>query len=314
MELEFIDWLRKHVPTDARARLGLRDDAAVVSLSSRSDVVVTTDMLNDGVDFRLEVDDPRRIGRQALGVNLSDLAAMAASPLAAVISLALPRRDSGGRGLLPLAIELYEGLLPLAKEFDVAIAGGDTNTYDGPLVISVTALGELSQRGPLMRTGGRPGDWLLVTGSVGGSILGHLFDFTPRVREALILHERYELHAGIDISDGLAIDCSRLATASGCGAVIFTDRVPIAADAFRLSEQEAAPDRHATALQHALSDGQDFELLIAASPDTAKAVLRDQPLDCPVTHVGELVSSAGLWQQSKTGERIALKPTGWVHS
>jgi thiamine-monophosphate kinase len=314
MELEFIDWLREHVPTDSRARLGLSDDAAVVSLSGRSDVVVTTDMLTDGVDFRLEVDDPRRIGRQALGVNLSDLAAMAASPLAAVISLALPRRNGGGRGPLPLAIELYEGLLPLAEEFDIAIAGGDTNTYDGPLVLSVTALGQLTERGPLTRTGGRPGDWLLITGSLGGSILGHLFDFTPRVHEALTLHERYELHAGIDISDGLAIDCSRLAAASGCGAVIFTDRVPVSADAFRLTEQERAPDRDATALQHALSDGQDFELLVATAPELAQKILRDQPLDCPITHVGELVTTAGLWQKSETGERSVLKPTGWVHS
>jgi thiamine-monophosphate kinase len=312
MELEFIDWLRKHVPTDARARLGLTDDAAVVSLSGRSEVVVTTDMLNDGVDFRLEVDDPRRIGRQALGVNLSDLAAMAASPLAAVISLALPR-GNGGLAPLPLAIALYEGLLPLAKEFDIAIAGGDTNTYDGPLVISVTALGQLTERGPLTRTGGRPGDWLLVTGSLGGSILGHLFDFTPRVREAILLHERYELHAGIDISDGLAIDSSRLATASGCGAVIFVDHVPISADAFRLTDQERAPDRVATALQHALSDGQDFELLIAAAPDISQKILRDQPLDCPITHIGELVKESGLWQQSKSAERTALKPIGWVH-
>jgi thiamine-monophosphate kinase len=314
MELEFIDWLREHVPTDARARLALSDDAAVVSLSGRSEVVVTTDMLNDGVDFRLEVDDPRRIGRQALGVNLSDLAAMAASPLAVVISLALPRRRNGGsREPLQLAIELYEGLLPLAKEFDIAIAGGDTNTYDGPLVISVTALGELTKRGPLTRSGGRPGDWLLVTGSLGGSILGHLFDFTPRVREAILLHERYELHAGIDISDGLAIDSSRLAAASGCGAVILTDRVPISGDAFRLTDQERPPDRAAAALQHALSDGQDFELLIAAAPDTAQRILRDQPLECPITHVGELVTEPGLWQQAKSGERTGLKPIGWVH-
>jgi thiamine-monophosphate kinase len=312
MELEFIEWLRAHVPTDPRARLGLSDDAAVISLARRSDVVVTTDMLTDGVDFRLEVDDPKRIGRQALGVNLSDLAAMTANPLAAVISLALPRAGAG-LAPLPLAIALYEGLLPLAKEFNAAIAGGDTNTYDGPLVISVTALGELTDRGPLTRSGGQPGDWLLVTGSLGGSILGHLFDFTPRVREALALNERYDLHAGIDISDGLAIDCSRLAAASGCGAVIFTDAVPISPDAFRLAEQEGAADRDAAALEHALSDGQDFELLIAAAPAAAEKILHDQPLDCPLSRVGELVAQGGLWQQSKTGERTALKPIGWVH-
>src|SRR5688500_14374947 len=195
MEFEFVRWLREHVPTHSRAELGLGDDAAVVSLAGRSDVVVTTDTVTDGVDFQVATDDPRRIGRQALGVNLSDLAAMAAKPLAAVVSVVVPRLGGGGRPSLDLAMALYEGILPLASEFDVAIAGGDTSTFDGPLVISVTALGELTERGPLTRSGGKPGDWLLVTGALGGSILGHMFDFTPRVREAILLHRKYELRA-----------------------------------------------------------------------------------------------------------------------
>lgn len=312
MELEFIRWLREHVPTHRRARLGLSDDAAVVSLAGRSDVVVTTDTLTDGVDFRLELDAPRRIGRQALGVNLSDLAAMAAEPLAAVVSLVLPRTGCPFGDPLQLAIALYEGLLPLAAEFDVALAGGDTNTYDGPLVISATALGRLTARGPLTRSGGRAGDWLLVTGALGGSILGHLFDFQPRIREALFLHERYDLHAGIDISDGLAIDLSRLAAASECGAVVFLPQIPVSADAHRLVEQQREIDRDA-ALRHALSDGQDFELLLAAPPQAARAILRDQPLQCPITHVGELVVDAGLWQQDIAGRRTPLEAIGWVH-
>src|SRR3954468_723889 len=136
MELEFIRWLREHVPPDPRAKLGLRDDAALLSLVGNPNIVVTTDLLTDGVDFRVGVDDLPRIGRQALGANLSDLAAMAAQPIAAFVSLALPHHDASGIGPLQTAIGLYEGLLPLAREFDVAIAGGDTNTYDGPLVIS----------------------------------------------------------------------------------------------------------------------------------------------------------------------------------
>jgi thiamine-monophosphate kinase len=313
MELEFIQWLRAHVPTHPRAKLGLSDDAAVVALAGRSDVVVTTDMLTDAVDFQLATDDARRIGRQALAANLSDLAAMAAEPLAAVISLALPRHGSGGRSALQLAISLYEGLLPLADEFDVAIAGGDTNTFGGPLVISVTALGQVTERGPLTRSGARSGDWLLVTGAVGGSILGHLFDFTPRVREALLLHERYELHAGIDISDGLALDMSRLAEANSCGALIWTHQVPISKDARRLAEREQAADIEVAALRHALGDGQDFELLIAVAPDTARRILHDQPLACPITHVGELVAERGLWRQEENGNRTQIEPIGWVH-
>lgn len=313
MEAEFIRWLREHVPTHPRAPLGLSDDAAIVSLGNHSDIVVTTDLMTDGVDFRLGQDDPRRIGRQALAANLSDLAAMAARPLAAVVSLALPKSSLSAGPPLDLAIALYEGLLPLAKEFDVALAGGDTNTFDGPLVISVAAFGQPTERGPLLRSGGRVGDWLLVTGTLGGSILGHLFDFTPRVREALLLQERYELNAGIDISDGLALDASRLAAESGCGAVLLTNQIPISPDAYELTARESATDHEATALRHALSDGQDFELLLAVPPEAAKAILRDQPLDCPITHVGELISELGLWQQAPDGLRRPLEPIGWMH-
>jgi thiamine-monophosphate kinase len=295
----------------ARTPLGLSDDAAILSLASGRDVVVTIDTLTDGVDFNLKIHDPRRIGRQALAANLSDLAAMAAQPRAAVISLVLPRGSADES--LQLAKDLYEGLLPLAEEFDVAIAGGDTNTFDGPLAISVTALGEPTGRGPLTRGGGKPGDWLLVTGSLGGSILGHMLDFTPRVREAIALHERYDLHAAIDISDGIALDASRLAEASGCGAVMVMDRIPISADAFALAKQENALDPAAAALQHALSDGQDFELLLAVTPDVARTILHDQPIECSITHVGELIAECGLWQQLGAGPRQPLEPRGWLH-
>ncbi len=313
MELEFTRWLREHVPRHPRAPLGLSDDAALISLGENAETIVTIDTVTDGVDFRLAVDDHRRIGRQALAANLSDLAAMAARPLAAVVSLALPRYGSGATTPLQLAIALYEGLLPLAAEFDVAIAGGDTNTFDGPLAISVTALGQPTDRGPLTRSGGRPGDWLLVTGSLGGSILGHMFDFTPRVREALLLHERYELHAGIDVSDGLALDASRLAAESGCGAVVFAEQVPISPAAFQLADKESVADRNAAALNHALSDGQDFELLIAAPPETAQRILNEQPLDCLITHVGALTAEPGLWQRDHAGKRRPMEPSGWIH-
>lgn len=313
MELEFIRWLREHVPSHARTPLGLSDDAAVVSLADRSQVIVTIDTLTDGVDFRVGEDDPRRIGRQALAANLSDLAAMAARPTSAVISLVLSRNDPATNASLNLAIAIYEGLLPLAAEYDVAIAGGDTNTFEGPLVISVAAFGEPTGRGPLHRSGGQVGDWLLVTGALGGSLLGHMFDFTPRVREAITLHERYELHAAIDISDGLALDASRLAAESGCGAVLAIDRIPISADAYKLAEREGASDRSAAALGHALGDGQDFELLLAVPPEAAQQILQDKPIGCSVTHIGELIAEHGLWQQQAGDQRTPLEPTGWRH-
>jgi len=313
MERDFIDWLNKNVPRHPRAELGLTDDAALLSIAEPSKVVVTTDMLNDGVDFRVSVDDPRRIGRQALGANLSDLAAMAAKPVAAFISIALPRPGGTGPQPLELAKGVYEGILALAAEYDVAIAGGDTNSHDGPLVISVTAIGETTKCGPLTRSNGQVGDWLLVTGKLGGSLLGHMFGFTPRVREALFLNEHYKIHACIDISDGLALDASRLAKASGVGAVIRTEQVPISPDAFTLSDQDGAADRDTAALQHALSDGQDFELLLALDADVARKIINDQPLECGLTHVGELVAEHGLWQQGATGQRLELPPIGYLH-
>ena len=318
MEAEFVRWLREHVPQHPRQRLGLGDDAAVIHFGANANVVVTTDLLTDGVDYHIASDDPRRIGRKALAANLSDIAAMAARPVAAFISIAFPRQPTAAGTPLELAIALYEGMLPLAAEYDLAIAGGDTNTYDGQLVISATLLGDVTDRGPLTRSGGRPGDWLFVTGELGGTILGHSFDFTPRVREALLLHERYELHAGMDLSDGLALDASRLAAESGCGAVLFTDQVPIAAAARQLAAREfdslSNPQTaHEAALRHALGDGEDFELLLAAPPEAAAAILRDQPVSCGLTHVGELIADAGLWQQTSGSARQPLEPIGWLH-
>ena len=213
MESEFIAWLQNRLPGHERLAVGVGDDAALVRLAAGGKVLVSVDVLTDGVDFHLAEVDARRIGRKALAVNLSDMAAMAGRPLAVVVGVVLPRTDGLG-----LAQELAEGMIPLAEQFDVAFAGGDTNSWDGPLVISVTILGEPTLQGPLRRQGAKPGDVIIVTGSFGGSILGHQFDFEPRVREALLLHERYDLHAGIDVSDGLSLDLSRLAAASGCGA------------------------------------------------------------------------------------------------
>jgi thiamine-monophosphate kinase len=237
---------------------------------------------------------------------LSDLAAMAAKPLAGVVALALPRQ-----GALEVAVALYEGMLPLAAKYDLAIAGGDTNSWDGPLAISITLLGAVTARGPLRRDGAKPGDHILVTGSFGGSILGRHLDFEPRVHEALALHARYDLHAGTDVSDGLSLDLSHILQESRCGAVLDSDAVPIAADARRLAERLADGS---TPLDHALADGEDFELILAASADEAKRMLDEQPLATPLTDIGEFVAEQGLWQIDRSGVRQPLVPRGWQHT
>jgi thiamine-monophosphate kinase len=218
-----------------------------------------------------------------MAVNLSDIAAMAGRPVAAVVSVGLPR--DGGRAV---AEELYRGLRDVADVFDVAIVGGDTNSWAGPLVISVTVLGEPTGHGPVRRSGARPGDWLLVTGPFGGSILGHHLDFTPRVREAITLAGRVELRAMIDVSDGLAADVGHVCDESGCGARLHAAWVPITEAAQRMNDGLSA-------LDHALGDGEDFELAFAVSPSDGQRLLDEQPVaGATLRRVGEFVES-GLW-------------------
>ncbi len=307
IESELISWLEKNLPTGERLKIALGDDAAVIA-ASRADSVVTTDMLTDGVDFLLEQVDPQLVGRKALGVNLSDLAAMAARPVAAFVSLVLPRQGTSQHTALELAIELYRGMIPFAEKYGIIIAGGDTNTWDGPLAISVTAIGETTPRGPLTRSGAKIGDQVLITGSLGGSILGKHLEVEPRISEALLLNERFALHAGIDISDGLAIDAARLAKASGCGIVLDPTLIPIADAACRLSESDGR-----SALEHALSDGEDFELLLTVSGETALDIFLTRPLEILISRIGEVIAQPGLWQGKGENLRTPLEPTGYEH-
>jgi len=304
MEFEFVDWVRSRAPRSDKLLLGIGDDAAVLEVASQR-CVVTSDMLMDGVDFVLDDTDPRRVGRKALAVNLSDLAAMAARPVAAIVSFAAPSDAP-----LDMLRNLYAGIFQLTEEYKISLAGGDTNTWQHPLAISVTAFGEPSQRGFVTRNGASPGDVILVTGSFGGSLLGRHLDFQPRVAEALALQERYRLNAMIDVSDGLSLDLFRVAEASGCGALVDLNMVPIADDARRLSKQR---DDGQTPLDHALGDGEDFELIIAVSPEVACQLLVDQPLGIAIARIGEFIGERGLWQAMPDGTRQPLTVCGYEH-
>ncbi|MBC7078560.1 MAG: thiamine-phosphate kinase, partial [Synergistales bacterium] len=286
MEFELINFFRQRIPKYPCVRVGIGDDAAVIDLDIQQ-CVITTDVLMEGVDFISSQTSPEQIGRKALAVNLSDLAAMAASPKACVVGLVLPQK-----GGMELAKRLYEGLLPLARDFQIAVAGGDTNSWEGPLVISVTALGLPPPGGALSRSGARPGDRIIVTGDFGGSILGKHLTFTPRVWEAIFLYRSYEVHAGIDVSDGLALDLWRLTQESQCGAVIHADSVPISEAAYRIVKQEKSKQKP---LDRALYDGEDFELILAVPPAEAQRMLKDQPLSVKLTDIGEFVPEKGLW-------------------
>jgi thiamine-monophosphate kinase len=299
-ELTFIDWLRRRTPKDPRVLLGPGDDTAALRFTPGAAILVTTDMLLDGSCFVLADAGARRVGRKAMAVNLSDIAAMAGRPVATVVSVGLPRE--GGQ---TLAEELYLGLRDLADAFDTAIIGGDTNSWNGPLSISVTLLGEATEKGPVCRSGAKLGDSLLVTGPLGGSIRGKHLDFTPRVKEALALHQLVDIHAMIDVSDGLALDLSRLCQESDCGAVLRAAAVPISEDAQRMNDNRSP-------LEHALGDGEDFELLFAVDPEDGDQLVRDQPFPgITLTQIGQCIAN-GLWLEEE-GYCKVLPPSGYVH-
>lgn len=357
MELEIVERLCRRFPNHPAMKLGPGDDAAILELAGSSpEIVVSTDLLTEGVDFLLARMDPRKIGRKALAVNLSDLAAMAAEPLACVISVALPKSplfptkedlaevhpetskilgspeipESGpqsrspiflpkgqipGGNSVPLLMEfLCEGFLDAAEEtarpvgetgqmqtLPIAIAGGDTNTWDGPLVLSVTVIGRTAGK-PLCRNQAQPGDAIFVTGPLGGSLLRRQFEFVPRVQEMLSLNAAFTLHAGMDISDGLSLDLLRLCRQSRCSAELFPDQIPISSDAVRLSalkpEESAIYDWitpsmvSGTPLEHALGDGEDFEVLFTAPWEESARILQNS-LGIPVFRIGRILEKTG---------------------
>ncbi len=301
-EFEYIRWVRAQSKADGRVLIGPGDDCASVKWTDQKPVLVTTDMLLEGSCFLL-ADGVLRVGRKAMAVNLSDMAAMAGRPTAAVVSLGLPRHEGQ-----KLAEELYRGMRERADEFGVAIVGGDTNTWNGPLAISVTLLGEPMGSGPVTRGGAEPGDWLMVTGTLGGSILGHHLDFVPRVREAQRLHELVKLKAMIDISDGLAADLHHLCEESGCGAEVVAERVPIRNEANLMHDSQ-------TPQEHALGDGEDFELLFGVSPEDGQKLMQEQPLremGVNLSHIGGFLSEKEVTIIEK-GARRSLPPKGYVH-
>jgi thiamine-monophosphate kinase len=299
-EFDYIEWLRRRTPGDPRVLLGPGDDCAVLA-GTALPWLITTDMLLEGSHFCLAEAGPHRVGRKAMAVNLSDIAAMAGRPVAAVVSVGLPRQ-----GANQIAEGVYEGMRAVADAFDTALVGGDTNTWDEGLVVSVTLLGQPTPPGPVRRAGARPGDWLLVTGPLGGSLLGKHLDFTPRVREAMLLQQSAGLHAMIDISDGLAADAYHLCEESGCGAVLRAEAVPVSAATAQMTDGRPP-------LAHALSDGEDFELALAVSAEDGRRLVKTQPIPgITLVHVGEF-SADRQYLLEENGRRRPLEPRGFEH-
>ena len=300
-EFSLIEWIRRQARGSTCVDTGIGDDAAVLRLPEGAQTLVTVDMLLEGTHFQMPPATGGEVGRKLLAVNLSDIAAMAGRPLAAFVSVGLPR--DAHREFVE---ELHTGILELARRYDVALAGGDTNVWDGPLSVSLTLVGETTGRGAVTRNGAQVGDWVMVTGSFGGSLRGGHLAFEPRVAEAMALNEHFQLHSMIDVSDGLAADLHHVLDESRVGAVIRAENVPISEAAQQWVDERSA-------LQHALGDGEDFELLFTLSPAEGARLLTAPPFTTPVARIGEIVAERTCLLRSVDGVLVALPRLGWEH-
>jgi len=305
MEHSFIAWAKQRAARLPKVKLGIGDDCALLGAesldSSRSDLVVTTDSLCDGTHFILSECGAHAAGRKLMAVNLSDLASMAAKPISVFLSLCLPKENAGD-----IAAGVFEGVYELAEKYGVAISGGDTNVWNGPLVIHMTAIGKAPSGSSWLRSGATAGDAIVVTGRLGGSILGKHLSFDPRLELASELFALDLVSAATDISDGLGIDLLNMTVASKCGAEVWLEQVPISPEATLCSEKSGR-----TALEHALGDGEDFELLLAIPKDKIVAIPKEIA-GIPLTRIGTYVTRTGLWSKDKSGVK-QLAPRGYVH-
>lgn len=295
-EFELIQTIRSRQREYPWVKLGIGDDAALIS--TPEDTLVAVDLLMEGVHFDFSEVTPAQVGRKALAVNLSDIAAMGGSPHSAVVSVALPKSRGGD-----FALEVQQGLQALAEEYQVALIGGDTNTWDGPFVISVTVLGAPIRDRAIPRSGARVGDWICVTGELGGSRQGKHVLFTPRLQEARILTEQFEIHSMIDLSDGLASDLRHILRESRLGALIELAQIPVSEHIVHLPK----------AWEHALGDGEDFELLFTVSPQVGEVLIKSPPFITQITKIGEIVAGSGARLIYPSGYISDLPKLGWKH-
>lgn len=306
-EFELIEKLTRSLPTNKSVVTGCGDDCAVLDFGLPDKLLLfKTDAIVEGIHFKSEA-PPEKIGHKALARCLSDVAAMAGSPVAALVTIALPRTFDA-----PFVEAIYSGMSALARKHDVAIAGGETTTNPERILISVALIGFVPRGKAVLRSGAEAGDAIFVTGELGGSLAGRHLDFEPRLAEAHWLVEHFSIHAMIDVSDGLAGDLRHILKASHTGAELLTTSIPVSRAAKFASRAESAAK---TPLLAALTDGEDFELLFTVAGKDAVPVLdawKKQFPKIPLTCIGKITAGEGITLRDKTGAR-PLTAHGYEH-
>ena len=303
--------------------LGIGDDCAVLRPADGHDLLVTTDTQEEGVHFRRDWSTPEDIGWRCLAVNVSDVAAMGGAPLGAVVALSLPET-------LPVAFveAMYDGMNALAEAYDCPIIGGNISKSAEPLSVTITVLGSAPRDGSLYRASARAGDGIWITGDLGAAkaglealihpqavaglpteaVLSRYRRPLPRLKEAQFLRQ----HGAslIDLSDGLSSDLAHICDASGVGARLHADRIPISDET-----RKVAGALGLDPLTLALHGGEDFELCLTALPDSAEPLEQGfrKRFDCPLIWIGTIQASAGVTLYHSDGGEAPLIAGGYDH-
>ena len=302
-------------------RAGIGDDCAVIGQNGKFDLVITTDLLIEDVDFRLSWTTPEFVGHKALAVSLSDAAAMGAKPVWALISIGVPAQ----LWATDFVERFYDGWFALAGKFNVALVGGDVSRAPDKLVIDSIVAANVPKNRAVLRSGARVGDSIFVTGSLGGAAAGlrlleqnlnrapNQFENllikrqlrpTPRVKTGLRLGKHRLATAMIDLSDGLSSDLRHLCRMSGVGARIFADQIPVDENLHNIGYSKS------DALALALDGGEDFELLLTSARENSDKIRASFP---EISCIGEIVDRDNAITQVDGTIEIALKSSGFRH-
>jgi thiamine-monophosphate kinase len=326
-EFELIKMMTAGLEPDVRTTVGVGDDCSVYKISRDRHLLATCDMLIEDVHFSRKTASAFLIGCKAIACSLSDIAAMGGHPLFTLVSLGLPPTTPE-----EFIQDMYIGIRSICREHGVALVGGDTVRSPEKLVIDVTMIGECFGGKYLLRSDAKAGDAIVVTGFLGNSSAG--FDILegkiagpgterrnelieahlapePRTEEGSHLAENYRIHSMIDISDGLAGDLGHVCRASGLGARIWADKIPIS-EALADCCRGAGVDP----LDYALSGGEDYELLFTLAPDELERLMLEWPeeFDVPLFHIGEMDDGAKhILLLSEDGSERPLDATSFDH-
>jgi thiamine-monophosphate kinase len=306
-EFELIARLTKNLPTNENVLTGTGDDCAVLDFGLAEKLFLfKTDAIVEGVHFTKQI-APEKIGRKALARCLSDIAAMAGTPVAALITIGLPENFDA-----EFVAKIYDGINSCAEKFGVAIVGGETTQNPGGILISISLIGTVPRGKQILRSGAKPGDAIFVTGELGGSLAEKHLEFEPRLEAARWLGENFSVHALMDLSDGLAGDLRHILRASNVGAELLKSAIPISRAA-KLAAKKSSTAKPAFAA--ALTDGEDFELLFTITSKNAVKLLDAWKKKFPqlkLSCIGKIIAGEGILIRDKSGSQ-KFEANGYVH-